>query len=197
MNAEVQTQEKIVLAALDLILRQGIKKTGVDEIARQAGVTRATVYRYFDDKRSLVHTAFLRLEQVFHNALLRMEQDPHNSPGVYLDQMGQEFHALPSGDLITRLEELKRLYPSVYAGVQEVRSAALEAVFDHLLAAAEEKRLLRPGLKREVVQVILWEFLLSLLNNPRLSALGLSNAELYSTVLDILLYGILQERTLQ
>ncbi len=46
------TEERILIAALGLIGRQGVQRLGMAQIADAAGVARGTLYRYFP---SLVH----------------------------------------------------------------------------------------------------------------------------------------------
>jgi len=43
----------LLLAAREVVLRFGFRKTGLGDVARQAGVSRATVYNYFPDKEAL------------------------------------------------------------------------------------------------------------------------------------------------
>jgi AcrR family transcriptional regulator len=186
------TKEKIVHAALALFFEQGIKKTSVAEVAHRAGVTRVTVYRYFADKRDLVRAAFLRTEQVFQQGLAELEQDPDTNWERALDRIGEGLSALPAGDLSIRLDELKRLYPAIYAEFQEVRVAALEGIFTHVFAAAERQGRLRPGLNREIVQTVYWQLVINFFDSPQVHPLGRSNAEMYYAVKDILLYGILE-----
>ncbi|ALE76981.1 hypothetical protein FRP1_30140 (plasmid) [Pseudonocardia sp. EC080625-04] len=47
----------ILAAALDLLIDRGIPSTSVEQVARRAGVTRATVYRRFPDKTRLLIAA--------------------------------------------------------------------------------------------------------------------------------------------
>jgi AcrR family transcriptional regulator len=54
-------EERAVAATLVCIARQGIGKTTIDDIAREAGCSRATLYRYFGGKVQLV-AAVLRSE---------------------------------------------------------------------------------------------------------------------------------------
>jgi len=53
--------ERILDAAADTFLRQGVAGTSMDDIARAAGCSRATVYRYFDDREAL-RIAFVHRE---------------------------------------------------------------------------------------------------------------------------------------
>jgi AcrR family transcriptional regulator len=57
--ASVPTDLRIRDAALVCIGRFGLAKTTVDDIAREAGCSRATLYRYFDGKPAIVRAALL------------------------------------------------------------------------------------------------------------------------------------------
>jgi AcrR family transcriptional regulator len=50
------TEERILVAALGLIGRRGVRRLGMQEIAEAAGISRGTLYRYFPSK-DLVLTA--------------------------------------------------------------------------------------------------------------------------------------------
>lgn len=47
----------ILGAALDLLIERGIEETSIEQVARRAGVTRATVYRRYPDKTRLLVAA--------------------------------------------------------------------------------------------------------------------------------------------
>ena len=46
--------EQIIAAARRLFNRYGFKKVSMDEIAREAGVTKKTIYMYFSSKEELL-----------------------------------------------------------------------------------------------------------------------------------------------
>lgn len=49
-----EARQQIISAAEDVILRYGVAKTTMDDIGKEAGVSRPTVYRYFADRDSLL-----------------------------------------------------------------------------------------------------------------------------------------------
>lgn len=49
-----EAREQILTAAESVIARYGVSKTTMDDIGRQAGVSRPTVYRYFGDRDNLL-----------------------------------------------------------------------------------------------------------------------------------------------
>ncbi|MBI9045029.1 MAG: TetR/AcrR family transcriptional regulator [Anaerolineaceae bacterium] len=194
MDISNETQERIILAALQLFFTQGIKKTAMAEVADQAGVTRVTAYRYFGDKKSLVRAAFMRPIGVFQQVQKSLAQEQGQKIETYLDSIGMGLAALPQGDLPTRLDELNRLYPDIADEFHTIRLEVVKNIFDRLFTAAREQGLLREGVRQEIIEVVFMETATNALENPRLVALNLSSIEIYNTIKHIFLYGILKEQ---
>ena len=192
VKTEDQTREKVLLSALNLFSERGIRQTSVNEIAYHAGVTRVTVYRHFPDKQELVLAAFLRVEQVFEQALAELKQDPQANFEAILDQIGAGLSALPRADVFARTDELKRLYPDAYRSVQEARAATLNGIFEHFSAMARRQGLMRPGLNRAIVLAVFREVVINIFDNPGFQSIGVSDAELFHGITDLLLHGVLK-----
>ncbi|MFA5122472.1 TetR/AcrR family transcriptional regulator [Zavarzinia sp.] len=60
-KGEASTRQQIVEAALRCILKFSIEKAGISDIAREAGLTRATVYSYFPSKEEVLHAALMQV----------------------------------------------------------------------------------------------------------------------------------------
>jgi AcrR family transcriptional regulator len=56
----ISPEDRILDATLVCLARYGVAKTTLDDVAREAGCARATVYRYFSGKRQLLLTAIER-----------------------------------------------------------------------------------------------------------------------------------------
>jgi len=54
-----QVKESIKKAARELFRRYGYKKTSVNEIAKQARLAKATIYKYFDSKELVLHAILM------------------------------------------------------------------------------------------------------------------------------------------
>lgn len=51
--AEPDKQDRILAAARSLFLRYGVRRTSMDDVAREAGIAKGTVYLYFSSKDAL------------------------------------------------------------------------------------------------------------------------------------------------
>jgi len=71
LRGKAATQERILVAAIELFLAQGYEATPVAQVAERAGVSRATVFWHFSDKASLFREAFSRLLEPVRESLAR------------------------------------------------------------------------------------------------------------------------------
>jgi AcrR family transcriptional regulator len=60
-----ETRERIVDAAFRAVERFGLSRFTMDDVARLAGVSRQSVYRYFDSKDALIVALVYREEETF------------------------------------------------------------------------------------------------------------------------------------
>ena len=61
--AATSARERILATAYDLFSRRGVRDVGVDEVVRDAGVAKATLYRHFPSKDDLVIAFLERREE--------------------------------------------------------------------------------------------------------------------------------------
>ena len=66
------TEERILVAALGLIGRRGVRRLGMQEIAEAAGVSRGTLYRYFPSKEQVLTAAAAYDERRFSDGVDRL-----------------------------------------------------------------------------------------------------------------------------
>jgi len=82
--------EQVLDGAREVFLRDGFEGASVDEIARESGVSKATLYSYFPDKRLLfIEVATAQCRQQADEAVLMI--DMNRPPQEVLAQAGQKF----------------------------------------------------------------------------------------------------------
>ena len=68
-SARRNVREDIYAAALDSFERHGVRRTMMEEVAKQAGVSRPTIYYYFPDKDALVLEVIVRQVREIHRQI--------------------------------------------------------------------------------------------------------------------------------
>jgi AcrR family transcriptional regulator len=70
-------EERILDAAAALLVRWGYRKTTIDDVAREAGVGKGTIYLHWKDKQDLFYAAIWRAsKQATEDTLQRIAADP-------------------------------------------------------------------------------------------------------------------------
>ncbi len=90
-----ETQARIVEAALRCVKRWGIEKVTLNDIAREAGVTRPTVYSYFSNRDEVVQFALLQSAYGFAQRLLQHIEKFDQAESRVLEAMMFSLKQLP------------------------------------------------------------------------------------------------------
>lgn len=80
MDNPPEKEKRIIWAATTLFAKYGIRKTTIDEIARDAGMAKGTIYLYFRNKQEIVSAVVRRLGVDLIATLQRAVASQDNAP---------------------------------------------------------------------------------------------------------------------
>jgi AcrR family transcriptional regulator len=84
VSAVSEARERLLRTATQLFYAEGIHSVGIDRVLREAGVTRATMYRHFRGKEELV-AAYLDAEDALIRGYFTAAAEQGGSPEELLD----------------------------------------------------------------------------------------------------------------
>lgn len=134
------TEDRILAATLAVLSRVGIAGLSLEEVAREAGTSRQTVYRYFGNRDALIAATVLREERGF---LARIEQAAHEDLDLrdaIEAAIDAALNAAREHPLLDRLlaTEPEALLPFLTTGAGPVLTAARPALADLLASRAPD-----------------------------------------------------------
>ncbi|MDR1237093.1 MAG: TetR/AcrR family transcriptional regulator [Propionibacteriaceae bacterium] len=142
-----QTLREIADAALRLFSTQGYKQTTIEEVARAAGVSSRTVFRYFASKSELVFDWFPDLEQLIlsfplvGNTLPEILRDLELGIQHAIDDYGEAMDATTAADYRT-FRQLTSQDPDLRTALagweQQLVQLARKRIKDHLASSITE-----------------------------------------------------------
>jgi AcrR family transcriptional regulator len=184
---------RIIHSALTIFIARGIKKSSIDEIAKHAGITRITAYRYFDNKKELVKASLLSVVGIFEYVEKEIRTKRILNIEAALDKIKTGLAILPLGNLISLMEELKRLYPDIYDEVNTRRVTSLTKMFEFYYSNRKQISQLRRDLDPLFVQAFFGDIVVNMINSPTFASLGFTQDEIFNNFKNILLHGILRK----
>jgi AcrR family transcriptional regulator len=148
-------EERILDTAAALLVRWGYRKTTIDDVAREAGVGKGTIYLHWKDKSALFTDAIWRASrQVTDDMLRRMAADPE----------GGRFHRVWAHGMLALLAN--PLLAALMTGTSDLFQGLLETMppetLEHIAGNGEEHiaQLQRAGLIRADLPVSVIVFLI-------------------------------------
>ncbi|MFN7133239.1 MAG: TetR/AcrR family transcriptional regulator [Myxococcales bacterium] len=154
-DAKGRTRARLLRAATRLFQKNGYRKTSVDDVAREAGVAKGTVYVHFKNKSELLFHAIAEEKKQLvapFRALFSEPLDPRTRLQRYFELMFNSIPLAPLGsrlmsgdrEMLTFLEELPE---ALRAQVLRTQADALQALltgvgeFDRLSPAERTARM--------------------------------------------------------
>lgn len=191
METDNTLSNRIIYSALESYIAFGIKKSSIDTIAEQAGITRITAYRYFGNKKALCRASFLSVVEMFERVEDEIKQEKTLDIESALNKIKTGLSKLPRGNFISVLGELNRLYPDVFNEVNNRRIAAIKNIFEFFFSHKRQRSQLRKGLNPLFVQAFFGYMAVNIINNPVFASLGLTPEEIFDNIKTLFLHGII------
>lgn len=160
----MEKSKYIIEKASELYFQYGIKSLTIDELAKQLGVSKKTIYRCFKDKEDMVEKAvnfYFDQKRVGHENL---GNDKSNAVDKALHL--RSFAAMVFQTYNSKVFfDLKRLYPKIYDKLNKEKHTRITDMVKLNLAEGQKQGLYRKDLNAEIVPKLLaGEFLLTI--NP-------------------------------
>lgn len=158
-------KEAIAKATIKLVNEVGLISCSVDEIAKGAGISKGTIYLYYKNKKDLLVSVFIELNQTFSDALLK-NLDAEGAVQKSLKQIwknGFEFIA----DNKPTYKYLEQFTSSPYLNLADQQ--ILENLYEPII------RILKHGIAQKIIKDVPTDILLTfffypimILSNPTL-----------------------------
>jgi len=185
-------KEQIVEAARKLFTKYGYKKVSMDEIAKEAGVTKKTVYAYFKDKDELFQ--YFIFEEVEKMKYLIKEIEEKNLP--FLDMVHQTIyeilkHKKEENFLVTITNEADALKnPKVMSAVGILDTQIKEYIKSKIIYAMDSGYM--KEFNPDILTYIIYKLYISLMFEWNVDNFPLDEKEISDNILEVLKKGILK-----
>ncbi len=182
-------REQILSAAFSLFSQYGIRKIGMNDIARQMNISKKTLYRFFANKESLLVSGLEYRAKMLFNLWRELSQGPYTVLDTLLllsDELMKHTHWYTE----KFFEELE-LYPKANAQ-RKIQNKLFEQQCLELIACGISEGVFEPDVNYGIVVKLAHKHLC--MHLPSRSFAAYSPVEVYNTTLEVFLRGICTDK---
>jgi len=193
MLTDNQIKERILSKAEEMFFQFGFSKVTMDEIAAELGMSKKTLYKFFQSKEQLlrillsdikcevteyIDTLFADKEMDFVEKLRKMMN--------YIGKQSSKF----KGPFV---HDLQKTIPDCWHDINEFRTKHAHDKFEQLLDEGIAKGTFRADIDKELMVLIYVNTIHALINPDFLAQVPYSASQVFETVIKIIFEGILSE----
>jgi AcrR family transcriptional regulator len=146
----MDTKERIITAAQNLFMYRGVRSVSMDDIARELGMSKKTLYQYFGNKAEIVEgvTDFhFDGERCMMDEIQRAAIDPVDAMVKSLQAFAKSFRDIPTN----MIHDVQKYYPKSWARFHSYKTEYVLPVMKENLEAGVKAGLYREDMDLEIV----------------------------------------------
>ena len=184
-------KEQIIIAARNLFTKYGYKKVSMDEIAREANVSKKTVYAYFKDKEELFKYFIFEELDKMRNAVKTIE----NKKLPFLEMVHETIYTVlkykkENNFLSTITKEAEDLKNQKIIEAIKILVTEVKKYIKNKLIYAKENKFIR-DCNLDVLTFVIYKVYMALIFESDLDSTQITEKDISNEIFEILKNGIL------
>lgn len=186
-------KDRILEQARDKFFQFGFSRVTVDEIARDLGISKKTLYAHFASKEELLREILLQNTTEIERRIDAILQEKHSD---FVDKLRRVWGLLASrlslfGPFF--LADLQRHVPGLWSEVDERRGRIIRTRFRRLFQRGVEGRAFRKEVDPQLLLLIYSTLIQRIINPETLSQLPYSASQAFEAIATVIFEGILTD----
>ncbi len=189
-------ESDIIRKALELFNSYGIKSVSMDDISRELGISKKTLYRFVKDKQELVGKAISynfksnaqKIEKILDPSFNAIEEV------LAIVRFFIEMHQSHSPNMIF---DLQKFYPEEYKSFRDIRKSKLNVFYENNFKKGIAEGLYRKNIDMSIVKRIIILLSNIIIENDTFTIKEVTSARFIKELYSYHLHGIVSEKGLK
>lgn len=189
-----ETRERILAHATERFMTGGFSRVTMDDISRELGLSKKTLYRHFPGKQDLLMEV-IRAELA--KLKIRLDEAFDGPRLPFTARFDRLLHAVGAQLAMVRyplVDDLYRHAPRVWREIEEFRKSYVVNRMEKLLLQGVREGYVRGDLNPHLVVFIINQVAQAALYPGHMDELGASPAEVFAAVMSLVYHGIFTDR---
>jgi AcrR family transcriptional regulator len=184
---------RIARRAQDLFFRNGFSRVTTDDVARELGMSKKTLYQHFASKEDLLRTAMHLMRDEIQTEVHAIVTDRrrdfpqklHDLLTVIAVRMGRIQRAF--------IEDLPRKAPELWQELEEFRHRVIFAEISSLIQQGARRGMIRREVDPQLFVLMFVNTMRTVMTPETVAQLSLSAADVFKTIMNVFMRGVLTD----
>jgi len=178
-------REKIIDKAGDMFLKYGFKSVTMDDIAGEMGISKKTIYKYFDNKEHLVDETVTYVQQAIDKAIEGIIQEGYNAIEENF-AIKNVFKNMFKNAKTSPMYQLKKYYPETFVKLMEREVCTFSDCMMQNLNKGVSEKLYRDNIDKDMIMKFYFILVFGIHESPFFESLPIK--EVLKTEIKVLEY---------
>ncbi|MGO8823398.1 MAG: TetR/AcrR family transcriptional regulator [Desulfomonilaceae bacterium] len=192
-HVENSSRQRIVATARRHFFAYGFRAVTMDDIARELGISKKTLYAHFPSKAALVEAVLLDKIRRVETDLKRITSSSSSNFLTTLHQLLARVQMHLEEIQPPFLRDLRREAPEMFALVETRRREMIHQYFGRLVGDGQAEGIIREDVPTELIVEILLGATQAIMNPEKLTELGLTPKDGFSAIITVIFRGVVTE----
>ncbi|MEY8868564.1 MULTISPECIES: TetR/AcrR family transcriptional regulator [Gaetbulibacter] len=189
-------KQDILKTAVDLFLTYGFKSVTMDDIANAQGISKKTIYQYFENKTVLVEEAVMLLFQIISTGIEEIRTQEKN-PIEEIYEIKQFLMKNLKDEKSSPQYQLEKYYPKIFHNIKEKQMCVMEDCVGCNIERGKKMGLFREDLNSDFISKIYFNCMMALKDKSLFPLEHFSMRMLMNNYLEYHLRGICTSKGLE
>jgi AcrR family transcriptional regulator len=191
MNYENPSRTKIITGARRYFFANGFRSVTMDDLAKELGMSKKTIYEYFPSKKDLIVAA---IRNKFDEVEKDLERATSASPGNIFSILNETLSVVQRDTAELQpvfLRDIQKETPEIFSMVDDWRCGMIRRHYGRLFVDGQKSGIVRRDMPAELITAILLGAIQTIVNSSKIDELNITPKDAISSIVKVILDGAL------
>ena len=192
MSTDTEIRERIVSFARGHFMHEGFSKVTLDQIAAELGMSKKTLYKYFENKEELLRAGIhenLRTIGREVDGIASSEKPFAEKLARIMMLIGKQMSRLSR----TATSDMQKFAPDLWKEIETFRREQIFTKIGHMISQARDEKVFQPDVNEKILVLMIMSCVQGILNPEVLSQNSFSAEEAFRSIFKTVFEGALTE----
>jgi len=186
-------KEEILSKTFDLIMKYGIKSVSMDDISKSIGISKKTIYQYFENKRTLI-------AEVMDDHICKDEKDileitsKSDDAINELSSIAKHILTFLKGMSPSMMYDAQKYYPKQWEKVEQEHFSFFRKIIKDNILRGQKEGLYMNDINADIISMLHVRQSLAIANDSVFPATEYSRSELFQALITYHMRGLMTEK---